>query len=176
MPAANRFGLGLRSTENRLAEPNADWPSAFALEATRLKAALGDVIIAIEHYGSTSIPGLAAKPIIDLLVGVADLSQAAQSSAVMAGLGYDERGYDLVPGHHIFGHGEARTHLAHFVPHDSDFWRRPLIFRDRLRVSADLRERYEALKRDLVARHPNDRPAYTKAKGEFVLSVVRGEI
>ncbi len=71
----DRFGLGLPQDQNRLAPYNPDWAVAFVEEAARLKAALGDVVIAIEHYGSTSIPGLAAKPILDLLVGVADLER-----------------------------------------------------------------------------------------------------
>ena len=70
------YGLGLERTANRLAAPNPLWGRAFEEEAARIRAAAGPDVLAIEHYGSTSVPGLCAKPIIDLLVGVADLSLA----------------------------------------------------------------------------------------------------
>ena len=105
---ADRFGLGLPQDQNRLAASNPDWPLAFEAEAARLKASLGPFVIAIEHYGSTSVPGLAAKPILDLLVGVAGLADVPAWASVMAGLGYEDRGREVVPGHHIFGRGEAR--------------------------------------------------------------------
>ena len=169
-----RFGLGLPQDRNRLAPYNPDWAAAFAEEAARLKAALGDAVIAIEHYGSTSIPGLAAKPILDLLVGVADLAQVPALSDTMAGLGYEDRGREDVPGHHIFGRGVARTHLAHFVGHGGRDWLAPLTFRDRMRADPNLRDAYLALKTQLVAEHPTDRAAYTAGKAGFVAAVLAG--
>jgi GrpB-like predicted nucleotidyltransferase (UPF0157 family) len=166
------FGLGLRQEENRLAEPNPDWARAFAEEAARLRQALGTMVIAIEHYGSTSIPGLAAKPIIDLLIGVPSLDHAMAAAPAMTGLGYEPRGLEIVEGHVIYGLGVARTHLAHFVAHEGEHWWPPLIFRDRLRADPALVAEYEALKRRLVRQHPSDRRAYTMAKTAFVERVV----
>ena len=170
----DRFGLGLPQDQNRLAPYNPDWAVAFAEEATRLQAALGPSVVAIEHYGSTSVPGLAAKPILDLLVGVADLAQVPALSETLVALGYEDRGREIVPGHHIFGRGEARTHLAHFVRHGGEHWLATLTFRDRLRADPDLRDAYQALKTRLAAEHPTDRRAYTFGKSEFVAAVLAG--
>jgi GrpB-like predicted nucleotidyltransferase (UPF0157 family) len=151
-----------------LAPAHPDWPALFDAEATRLRAALGSRVIAIEHYGSTAVPGLAAKPVIDLLAGVQDLEIAAACSPTMIALGYEDAGPGVVPGHHIFGLGEARTHICHFVRHEGPEWRACLAFRDALRGDPDLTAAYAALKQDLAARHPNDRAAYTAAKTDFV--------
>ena len=148
------------------------WPSLFEQEAARLRSALGRSILAIEHYGSTAIPGLAAKPVIDLLVGVESLDRALDLIPVMEQLGYDFAPHAGVPGHHIFGLGVNRTHLAHFVTFEGEEWRNCLMFRDRLRTNPTLLQAYQALKARLAAEHPKDRAAYTSAKSEFVLAVL----
>jgi GrpB-like predicted nucleotidyltransferase (UPF0157 family) len=162
------YGLGLERTENRLAASHPQWGQAFAEEAARIRAAVGADIIALEHYGSTSVPGLSAKPIIDLLIGVADLSVADRHAPAMIALGYDDAGDGGVEGHRIFGKGAARTHLAHFVVHDGPEWIAALQFRDRLRADPALRDAYGRLKAQLVAEHPTDRAAYTAGKAAFV--------
>ena len=162
------YGLGLERTANRLAAPNPLWGRAFEEEAARIRAAAGPDVLAIEHYGSTSVPGLCAKPIIDLLVGVADLSLADRHAPAMLALGYDDSGNGGVDGHRIFGKGAARTHLAHFVVHDGPEWIATLQFRDRLRADPALRDAYGRLKAQLVAEHPTDRAAYTAGKAAFV--------
>lgn len=169
---SNPYGLGLGQEENRLAAYRPAWAKAFAEEAARIKAALGPIVLAIEHYGSTSIPGLSAKPIIDLLIGVRDLQDARANAPAMEALGYDQRTQTEVPGHFIMGLGEARTHHAHFVVFEGPHWWPPLIFRDRLRAHPALRDEYEVLKRRLVLEHPNNRPAYTAAKGALVERVL----
>jgi GrpB-like predicted nucleotidyltransferase (UPF0157 family) len=156
-----------------IAPPHPEWPALFEAEAARLGAALGADLIAIEHYGSTAVPGLAAKPVIDLLAGVEDLAIAAACSPEMIALGYEDAGRGVVPGHHIFGLGEARTHICHFVRYEGREWRACLAFRDALRADPKLTAAYAALKQDLAARHPNDRAAYTAAKSEFVARVLR---
>lgn len=162
------YGLGLERTENRLAASHPQWGQAFEEEAARIRAAVGSDIIALEHYGSTSVPGLSAKPIIDLLIGVADLSVADRHAPAMIALGYDDAGDGGVEGHRIFGKGAARTHLAHFVVHDGPEWIATLQFRDRLRADPALRDAYGRLKAQLVAEHPTDRAAYTAGKAAFV--------
>jgi GrpB-like predicted nucleotidyltransferase (UPF0157 family) len=157
-----------------LAEYCEEWPSLFEVEAARLSNALGRRAIAIEHYGSTSISGLAAKPVIDLLVGVATLDHALVLIPQMEQLGYDFAPDAGVPGHHIFGLGTHRTHLAHFVQFDGDQWRACLAFRDRLRASQSLTRAYEALKQGLAKEFPTDRAAYTAAKTDFILGILQG--
>jgi len=154
------YGLGLEQEINRLADSNPLWPQAFAEEAARIRDALGEKALAIEHYGSTAVPGLRAKPIIDLQIGVADINHGLLFIEPMAKLGYDYAGDQGIREHHIFGKGRARTHLAHVV-----VYRR---FRNRLRSDANLRAAYEALKLRLAADPANNRAAYTAGKTEFV--------
>lgn len=164
---ANEYGLGLEQGANRLVAYNPLWPQAFAEEAARIRAALGPQALAIEHYGSTAVPGLSAKPIIDLMIGVSDIDHGLAFIEPMAGLGYDYAGGQGIPNHHIFGKGAARTRLAHVMIHDSLAWRRALGFRDRLRADPIARAAYEALKRDLAA-SANSRGEYTAGKSGFV--------
>jgi len=109
------YGLGLEQEINRLADSNPLWPQAFAEEAARIRDALGEKALAIEHYGSTAVPGLRAKPIIDVQIGVADINHGLLFIDPMAKLGYDYAGDQGIREHHIFGKGRARTHLAHVV-------------------------------------------------------------
>jgi GrpB-like predicted nucleotidyltransferase (UPF0157 family) len=171
--AANPYGLGLEQDVNRLVDPNRLWPQAFAEEAARIQTALGHNVLAIEHYGSTAVPGLRAKPIIDLQIGVADIDHGLLFIEPMASLGYDYAGGQGIPDHHIFGKGRARTHLAHVVIYQGDQWLRALRFRDRLRSDPALRAAYAALKARLAADPANSRAAYTEGKTSFILEASR---
>jgi len=169
----DRYGLGLERTVNRLAVPHPQWAQAFAEEAQRIRTVVGAEALSIEHYGSTSVPGLSAKPIVDLLIGVAALDVADRHAPGMIGLGYDDAGDGGIEGHRIFGKGPARTHLAHFVVFEGPEWVATLRFRDLLRTDAGLRTAYEALKTQLVIDHPTDRGAYTAGKTAFILDAIR---
>lgn len=161
-----------------LTEYDSRWPALFGAEAARLRAALGETAVAIEHIGSTAVPGLAAKPVLDVLVGVRSVP-VARTEAVPAleALGY-AFWYDNPATDRLFfvkglpPHG-PRTHHVHMVEADAGgVWGDRLLFRDVLRADPDEARRYEHLKRELAARFPDDREAYTDAKGEFVLSVL----
>lgn len=157
-----------------LSEPSPAWADLYAAEARRLRDALGAGVVAIEHYGSTSIPGIKAKPVIDLLIGVRRLDDALALIPAMEALGYDHAAHAGVPEHHVFGQGLARTHLAHFVEHGGESWRACLAFRDALRADPVKARAYEALKVDLAARFPQERAAYTAGKTAFVEGVLAG--
>jgi len=165
-----KYGLGLEQGVNRLAEYNPLWPRAFSEEAARIKAALGDKALAIEHYGSTSVPGLRAKPIIDLQIGVADIRDGLAFIEPMTGLGYDYAGDQGIAEHHIFGRGKVRTYLAHVLVYEGRQWFRCLRFRDRLRREPDVRAAYEALKLRLAA-NAATRGDYTAGKTTFIESI-----
>jgi GrpB-like predicted nucleotidyltransferase (UPF0157 family) len=165
---ANPYGLGLEQGSNRLVDHNPLWPQAFAEEAARIRAGLGEKVLAIEHYGSTSVPALRAKPIIDLQIGVADIDDGLLFIEPMARLGYDYAGDQGIPEHHIFGKGRARSFLAHVVVYQGAQWVRCLRFRDRLRSDANLRAAYEALKLRLASDPTNTRAAYTAGKTNFI--------
>ena len=164
-----KYGLGLEQGVNRLVEYNPLWPVAFSEEADRIKVALGSRALAIEHYGSTSVPGLRAKPIIDLQIGVADIRDGLGFIEPMAGLGYDYAGDQGIPEHHVFGRGKARTFLAHVVVYEGPQWFRSLRFRNRLRRDPDARAAYEALKLELAASTAT-RGDYTAGKTTFIES------
>jgi GrpB-like predicted nucleotidyltransferase (UPF0157 family) len=141
-----------------------------------LRNALGPLALGIEHYGSTSVPGLAAKPILDILVGGPQVTHAAPYVARLEPLGYDYAPQAGVPEHLIFGRGAARTHLVHVVLHGGPAWRRALSFRDALRGNPHLAADYQRLKRELATRHARERSEYSAAKTafiEYVLQAVR---
>jgi GrpB-like predicted nucleotidyltransferase (UPF0157 family) len=155
------------------------WPLLFDEEAGRLRAALDpSLIIGLEHFGSTAIYGLPAKPIIDILVAVRSLA-AAQASFVepLRNLDYvywaDNPKQDrmfFVKG--MLPFGSKRSHHVHVTEPDGEMWRR-LAFRDYLRTYPEETEIYQRLKRRLAAEHRTDREAYTDAKSAYVESVMR---
>ena len=127
----------------------------------------------IHHVGSTAVPGLEAKPIIDILVGVDSLEASRACFDPLAGIGYlyapyrtDEMHWFCKP------HPSRRTHHLHLVPTGSRRFRDELAFRDRLRASSETAEAYAALKRDLAKRFADDREAYTDAKAGFIRRIV----
>ena len=128
----------------------------------------------IEHIGSTAVPGLIAKPVIDIMAGVRDIASSAQAREALRSLGYvyfpyrpDEMHWFCKPS------PERRTHHLHLVPVNSALWIERLAFRDHLRRSPDAAAEYAALKSALAARHEFDREAYTDGKSGFVQSVLR---
>lgn len=154
----------------------AEWETRFEVERAAIAAALGDDAVAIAHIGSTAVPGLSAKPIVDIAVGVADTAATHAVVDRLRALGYAWFD-DPKPDHdHRFllrrADGRRLVHL-HVVSHNRPWWRDRIAFRDALRADTDLRDRYVALKRGLAERHAGDREAYTDAKTAFVNDVVR---
>jgi GrpB-like predicted nucleotidyltransferase (UPF0157 family) len=153
---------------------NAAWPVAFVEERDKLREILGPWLAGpIEHVGSTAVPGLAAKPIIDIMAGVQDLQTSREALPQLARLNYCYAPYRQDVMHWLCKPDPAtRTHHLHLVPFGSDLWNDRIIFRDRLRSDAGLAEEYGLLKRRLAAIHENDREAYTQAKTPFVEEVL----
>ncbi len=158
-----------------VAEYDPRWPEQFAEEAARLQQAMGDPMVAVEHVGSTSVPGLSAKPVIDILVGVRALAEGEQAVPALEALGYECRGENGIPGRLFFRKGLVqyrRTHHLHMVETGHEQWASMLSFRDYLRAHPDEVRRYEALKHDLARQFRDDRRAYTDGKAEFVQAVL----
>lgn len=149
---------------------NPRWEEEFRAEATRLWEALGETVCAIHHIGSTAVPGLDAKPILDIMPVVRDLGDVDAAEGRMRALGYEALGAFGIPGRRYFRKGgEWRTHQVHvFRADDVANWSRHLAFRDWLRARVDCREAYAALKRDLAARFPEDIEGYCDGKEAFV--------
>jgi GrpB-like predicted nucleotidyltransferase (UPF0157 family) len=151
------------------------WPLAYAIERERLLSVLPGVFIDVQHIGSTAVAGLAAKPIIDILVGVASMAVAEFVIAPLCASGYTtstEFNATLSDRKWLMRWAEGRrTHHLHVVVHDGPVWRERLCFRDALRSNAVLAARYVEIKSDAAMKYPMDREAYTDAKTEFIRSV-----
>lgn len=168
--------LGLKATLNLLVPYDSHWPVAFGEEKARLAITLGPLAKGIEHYGSTAVPGLCAKPILDILVGVSPLSDWEKCKPSLETLGYDYAEGAGVPEHYIFGRGRdrtERTHLVHVVEYDGESWRVCLGFRDALRRDAGLRESYAREKERAIAAAPGSRAGYNAQKSPFIAECIR---
>lgn len=166
--------LGLKLNVNYLVDYDPLWAVAFTEERDRVLGALGPLAKGIEHQGSTSVPGMRAKPILDILVGIHPIEDWQQCRAMLEGLGYDYVENAGVPKHYIFGRGRdltERTHLLHIVDIASDEWRGNLAFRDALRADPELQRRYVEEKERAAASAPEGRARYTALKGPFIQSV-----
>lgn len=152
----------------QLAEYDPSWPGWYEREARTIRAALADRVLLLEHIGSTSVPGLAAKPVIDLIVaGIAPEDEAAREAL-------EEAGYALLvdePGHRMYRCAEAAAHV-HLWADTADV-ERHLIFRDRLRENAEDRALYEHVKRRLTERSWETRDRYADAKSAVVDTILR---
>ena len=157
----------------RLEEYNPCWPAHFEEERQLLLGTLGSKVVAIEHFGSTSVPGLAAKPILDILAGVSDLEAVSECEEALQAIGYTDVRIQ-VPGRRLFCRGPYNegTHHLHFVEHGSEAWEQPLRFRDALRADTSKVQEYKLLKRQLAALHGTDLDGYSDGKGLFVQSVL----
>jgi GrpB-like predicted nucleotidyltransferase (UPF0157 family) len=154
-----------------------EWPTVFATERAILLAALAPCSLQIEHIGSTAVPGLAAKPIIDMMLGARSLGQLEAQIGTL-----QRHGYQYMPEHEI--ETPERRFLAkpivrprqfhlHAVVTGSRFWSEHILFRDALRGNARLAQDYASLKRSLAAHYQDDREGYTCAKSSFIASALR---
>ena len=150
------------------------WPQLFEQLRDRVVAALGDLVVAVEHVGSTAVPGLPAKPIIDLDVVIPAIADLPAAIERLATLGYVHRGDLGIPGREAFSRPpDTPPHHLYVCARDSAELRRHLLFRDYLRAHPEDARAYGALKRQLAARFRDDREAYTEAKTAFVADILR---
>ena len=167
------MSLGLERGTVRLVPYDPAWPALFADEAGRLRPALGPALpLALEHMGSTAVPGLPAKPVLDLLAGHPPGAPVASYVAALVRAGYVHRGEQGIPGREFFRRGDPRAYHLHLAVDGGTFWREHLAFRDALRTRPELRDAYADLKLDLARRFPRDRESYTNGKTGFVRRVV----
>jgi GrpB-like predicted nucleotidyltransferase (UPF0157 family) len=148
------------------------WPAVFDIEKGRLTEIFGADAVLVEHVGSTAVPGLGAKPVIDILVGAPTLAVVERHIPQLV-----ESGYRYVPEFErafpqrrflVKLHGHPGTFHLNAVVYDTPFWKDLIAFRDILREDPGIAERYWRLKGLLAARFRNDREAYANAKSEFV--------
>ncbi len=152
------------------------WRDEFEAEAGRVAAALGENVVAVHHIGSTAIPGIYAKPVVDLLVEVRDVDELDGRGAAMEALGYEVLGEYGIPGRRYFRKDDregVRTHNLHAFEAGSAEARRHLAFRDYMLAHPEEARRYSELKRRLADEHPQSFDAYMDGKDGFIKEMDR---
>lgn len=166
--------LGLQRGTVQVVPYTPQWASLFQIEAQRIAQTLGTLVVDIQHIGSTSIPGLAAKPILDVGVAVATEADVAACVPLLEALGYTYRGYRGASEGYFFDQGPEQqlTHYLHMLLIDHPSWRNYLRFRDYLITHPGVRDQYMRLKQELALQYPTNRAAYTAAKASFIERVL----
>jgi len=166
--------IGLPRGSVKLNTYNPNWPILFQEEREKLRRALGDKVGGIEHVGSTSVPGLASKPIIDMIAAVDNLNVYIELIKPLIALGYEYMPERIFADRVFFPKGPRsnRTYHLSLVVKDSDGWRYPMAFRDYLIANSNTRNQYQKLKEELAKKYPNDREKYTSAKAAFIDKVI----
>jgi GrpB-like predicted nucleotidyltransferase (UPF0157 family) len=153
------------------------WPVRFEAVRRAIVEACSGLVARVEHIGSTAVAGLAAKPVLDLMPGLAHVEDGERIVPMMTALGYAYRGEFGIPGRHLFtrwidGDAHVEKHNVHAYPIGHSEWVRHLVFRDALRADDTVRVEYEQLKRTLAMRFPHDVETYAEAKSRFVDRVI----
>jgi GrpB-like predicted nucleotidyltransferase (UPF0157 family) len=165
--------LGLESGIVRVVDYDDRWPLLFTEEARRIRGECGTLPLRLEHVGSTSIPGMCAKPVLDIAAGRPGEASIADYVAALERAGYEHRGERGLPGREYFRRGEPRAYHLHLVEEGGPLWRDYIAFRDYLRAHTEVAHELADLKRALAARFAHDRDAYLDAKGPHVLEILR---
>lgn len=149
------------------------WTDEFEKEKARIVEVCGGKVVAVEHIGSTSVPGLAAKPIIDIAVGVTRLKDAEKLLKPLSKIDYHF--YKKFQRQRLFvakGPDENRTHYLHVMRHKGAKWNNDQLFRDYLRAHPEEVEQYAKLKTALAKKYADDRQGYADAKTAFIKSII----
>jgi GrpB-like predicted nucleotidyltransferase (UPF0157 family) len=166
--------IGLARGSVRLEPYTSEWANIYAKERDELYSQISPHVIAVEHIGSTSIPGMSAKPIIDIAAAVPRLEDVKKCFQPLEAVDYKYRG-EVKPGDHLFvkGSPSKRTVYLHIAEYGSRMWEDYLLFRDYLRRHKDVAQEYASLKRERAERYEKNRDSYTKSKAGFIESVLK---
>jgi GrpB-like predicted nucleotidyltransferase (UPF0157 family) len=166
--------IGLKRGTLELSPYDPEWPVFFESEKQRIQQAVGRLVLAVEHVGSTSVVGLSAKPIIDIAIALREYEDGFQCVEPLAELGYLYKGEHGVAGRHYFRTNNelVKVHI-HMTALSHREWRDHLAFRDFLRSHPDASREYAALKHQLTTTCGADREKYTGAKSEFIEDILR---
>ncbi len=166
--------IGLKRGTVKLVPHQASWARYFRKEAEAIRDRLGPTVVDVQHIGSTAIPGIHAKPIIDMLLGVKKLRGVKKHFVQLKPLGYV---YRPVPRNshrkllYVKGPAHHRLVYLHVVRYNGSVWRKDISFRDQLIGNRRLARQYERIKQRLAKKHPDDRGKYTAGKLPFIFSV-----
>lgn len=163
--------FGLDPGELRLEPVGPQWALRFSEERDRISAALGPAALDIQHVGSTAVPGILAKPILDIAVAIQAFESGYVLVHLLEAIGYQYRGENGIPRRHYFVRGAPRrTHHLHVLEQSGAAWGQHIRFRDRLLKSADTASRYSELKLAILEDSSGDREVYQNRKSSFILA------
>ena len=164
-------------TEIRLVDYDPKWPNMFNGEAKILRDLLQDMVVSINHIGSTAVPGLDAKPVVDLMVEVTNLEKVQSMQEEFQNAGYEVLGENGIPGRHFVTRNSAgeRTHDIHIFETGHKEIEQMILFRDRMIENPKEAESYSELKNELAAQYRDDPIGYTQGKTEFILSAIEAQ-
>ena len=159
----------------RVVEYDPAWVEAYQVEAARLSAIFGEMLLSIHHIGSTSVPGLPAKPVIDIMPVVRDINDLEPFYPALIALGYEPLGENGIPGRRYFikGGEDHRSHNVHTYQPDHPEVTTHLNFRNYLRSHPEVAHEYAVLKAELARQFPNDIESYIEGKAAFIRDIIQ---
>ncbi|RCW76874.1 GrpB family protein [Saliterribacillus persicus] len=158
-----------------LSDYNSDWEKLFDFEKKQIIGVIGDKIKDIEHIGSTSIKGLLAKPIIDIMIGVDDLNLVSTFITALSEIEFEYIPKPELKDRYFFKKDSGETSICHLhiCKMNSYEWTEKLLFRDYLRENPKVAKDYALLKSELASKYKYDRPTYTKEKEPFIKEIIQ---
>lgn len=168
--------IGLKEGTVRLLPHNIKWSQSFEKEKKILSKVLNDLVIDIQHIGSTSIPGILAKPIIDIAIGIKSMKDSKKFIPLLESLEYEYvPKFGSLNLHTFFAKGpdKKRTHYVHLLKYNGKIWQNDLLFKDFLTKDKNRAKQYEKLKRDLAKNYADNRKKYTSSKNEFIVKILK---
>lgn len=166
--------LGLNRNVVKLVEHANNWKELFKVEKGLLNSLVGEHVVDIQHIGSTAIDGIAAKPLLDILIGVTSMGDAQKfNKHKLKEANIYHLGRVQIEGKEVFAKFSSldnltKTHVIHVVEYGRDWWQKHIFFRDYLNKHPDVAEDYEALKKELAEAFPTNERSYTDGKKGFV--------
>lgn len=164
--------LGLPPGTVKLSPFSYQWEEQYKIEEKRIADSLGALALDIQHIGSTCIPGLSAKPVIDIAVMVPSKSSLPECISLMESAGFEYLGDFGLPGRDFFVLGNPRICHVHIVEKGSNHWKQWILFRDYLLIHPDVAEKYDILKKELATKFPNDRESYLAGKAPLIAEIL----
>ncbi len=176
-----KLEVALNTDSVFIVDYNPQWPQMYEQEKARIQDAIGEYLIDIQHVGSTSIPGLSSKPVIDIMTVIRNISLIEQCVQPLEALDYLYQGERGIPGRHFFRKPIDISHIGrayhmHVVEKGHDQWVMYQLFREYMLLHPESVSQYDILKRELALKHGSDRAAYTAAKASFIESIIRAAV
>jgi GrpB-like predicted nucleotidyltransferase (UPF0157 family) len=165
--------LGLTRGKVKLLPFKTQWHVLFLEEEKRLRKAIGRQVVDIQHIGSTSIPGMMSKPLLDIGVAIVHYQDGQRCVTPLRQIGYEYRGEYGIPGRHFFVKGNPTTHHIHMFEISNEIYTNYLLFRDYLIIHKETARSYARLKQRLADQYVDDRVAYQQGKAPFIQSVLQ---